>query len=63
MWPHFDSQEVASLDKMLWGISTFRQANRNRFNLPFSEFMRKVAKVDPIEAAPRLRSRRQEVKK
>lgn len=48
---------------MLWGITTFRQANRNRFNLPFSEFMRKVAKVDPIEAAPRLRSRRQEVKK
>ncbi|HWI60611.1 MAG TPA: hypothetical protein VNT75_02100 [Symbiobacteriaceae bacterium] len=51
------------MDKMLWGITTFKQANRNKFNLPFSEFMRKVAKVDPTEAAPRLRAYRSEPKK
>lgn len=58
-----ESLEVYSLDKLLWGIMAFKHANRNQFNLPFSEFMRKVAKVDPIEAAPRLRNRRQEPKK
>ncbi|MDF2629876.1 MAG: hypothetical protein K0R39_3707 [Symbiobacteriaceae bacterium] len=58
-----DCQEVASLDKMLWGITTFQQANRNKFNVPFSELMRKHAKVDPVEAAARLRGRRQEPKK
>ncbi|HYF94305.1 MAG TPA: hypothetical protein VD969_18965 [Symbiobacteriaceae bacterium] len=51
------------MDKLLWGITAFQQANRHKFNVPFSHLMRKVAKVDPIEAAPRLRNRRQEPKK
>lgn len=58
-----DCQEVASLDKLLWGITTFQQANRNKFNVPFSDLMRKHAKVDPVDAAARLRNRRQEPKK
>jgi hypothetical protein len=54
---------VAFVDKLLWGITTFQQANRNKFNVPFSELMRKHAKVDPLDAAARLRNRRQEPKR
>jgi hypothetical protein len=52
-----------ALDKLQWGITTFQQENRKQLNTPFSYLMRKVAKVDPLEAAPRLRNRRQEPKK
>lgn len=48
---------------MAWGITKFTEANRNTFQVPFSELMRKQAKVDPVEAAARLRDRRQEPKK
>lgn|GEM_PF-5992963 len=51
------------MDRVTWGITTFRKANRNLFTLPFSVFMRKHAQVDPLEAAPRLRHRKQEPKK
>lgn len=51
------------MDKLQWGITTFQQENRKQLNTPFSYLMRKVAKVDPLEAAPRLRNRRQEPKK
>jgi hypothetical protein len=56
-------KEELNLDKMAWGITAFAEANRNQLRVPFSEFMRKQAKVDPIEAAARLRNRRQEPKK
>lgn len=50
------------MDKMECGIAKFQRRNRNGLTTPFSHYMRKVAKVDPLEAAARLRNRRQEPK-
>lgn len=46
------------MDRIHWGILTVKEANKNALNLPFSEFMKKQAQVDPIDAAARLRHRR-----
>lgn len=51
------------MDRLAWGVTRFAKANRNSFTLPFTYVMRKQAKVDPLEAAARLRNRRQEPKK
>lgn len=50
------------MDRVDWGLNKFVKSNRHRLNVPFSELMRKQAKVDPLEAAPRLRHRRQNPK-
>lgn len=46
------------MDRLHWGLLVVKQANKNALNLPFSEFMEKQAKVDPMDAAARLRHRR-----
>lgn len=49
---------VNEMDRMDWAVTTFKQANRKTFAIPFSHFMRKQGKVDPLEAAPVLRNMR-----
>lgn len=50
------------MDRVDLLVTRFRQANRNKLTLPFKELMRKQG-LDPVEAAPRVRNRRQEPKK
>lgn len=50
------------MDRVEFGIAKFRKANRNSLQLPFTQVMRKQMQVDPLEAAARLRNRRQEPK-
>lgn len=56
------AQGGVAVDRVDWGLNKFLKSNRHRLNVPFSELMRKQAKVDPLEAAPRLRHRRQNPK-
>ena len=51
------------MDKVDLAIEEFRKANGRVANVSFKELMRKHAHTDPLEAAPRLRNRRQESKK
>lgn len=50
------------MDRVDFSISKFVKANRHKLTLPFKELMRKQG-FDPVEAAPRVRNRRQEPKK